>query len=221
MPFVVHEYHDGMSVPRQEEVLETGRVQQKARTRAALVEAAEELLRQGVTPTVAQAAEAARVGRTTAYRYFPTQESLLVELSVTMDVSDLEALVAAPLERDGVRDRVVEVVQRLNRRVHDEEVQYRTTLRLYLDQWLEATSHGDPAPTVREGRRTRWLAGSLAPLGLPEPERELLVAALSLVMGAESMVVLRVVCHLSTDEALAVTDWATWALLDAALGPEP
>jgi len=195
-------------------------VNQKARTRAALVEAADELLRQGVTPTVAQAAEAAQVGRTTAYRYFPTQESLLMELSVTTDVSDLEALIAEPLEADGVRQRVVDVVHALNRRVHDDEVKYRTAVRLYQDQWLGAVASGDPSPTVREGRRTRWLAESLAPLELPKKERDRLVAALSLVMGAESMVVLRDACHLSADDALAVTDWATRALLEAALGPE-
>ena len=42
-----------------------------------------ELRRQGITPTVAQAVEFALVLWTTAYRYFPTQESLLLELSVT------------------------------------------------------------------------------------------------------------------------------------------
>ena len=35
------------------------------------------------------------MSRTTAYRYFPTQESLLLELSVTLDVDDVEALVTA------------------------------------------------------------------------------------------------------------------------------
>jgi AcrR family transcriptional regulator len=209
-----------MGVPRQGKVLETGRVNQKARTRAALVEAAEELLRQGVTPTVAQAAEAAQVGRTTAYRYFPTQESLLVELSLTVDVSALEALVAEPVDRDGARQRVLDVVQALNRHVQQEQVQYRTAIRLYQDQWLEAFARGDTSPTVREGRRTRWLAESLAPLELPEEERERLVAAISLVIGAESVVVLADVCHLSGDDALAVTEWAARALLDAALGPE-
>ncbi len=192
---------------------------QKARTRAALVEAAEALLRDGVTPTVAEAAEAAQVGRTTAYRYFPTQESLLVELSVTIDVSDVEALVARPVDRDGARQRVVDVVRALNRHVQDEEVQYRTATRLYQDQWLEATARGDDSPTVREGRRARWLAESLAPLDLPAAERDRLVAALSLVVGAESVLVLQDVCHLSGDDALDVTEWAARALLDAALGP--
>ena len=59
----------------------------------------------------------------------------------------------------------------------------------------------------------------LSVTGLPKKERDRLVAALSLVMGAESMVALRDVCHLSADDALAVTDWATRALLEAALGP--
>ena len=36
---VVHEYHEGMAVPRQGKSSETGRVNQKRRTRAALVEA--------------------------------------------------------------------------------------------------------------------------------------------------------------------------------------
>jgi AcrR family transcriptional regulator len=71
---VVLMYHEGMTVPRQGKSSETGRVNQKRRTRAAIVESAKELLQQGTTPTVAQAAEAALVSRTTAYRYFPTQE---------------------------------------------------------------------------------------------------------------------------------------------------
>ncbi len=69
-----------MPVPRLEESIEDRRVNQKRRTRAAIVTAAKDLIEQRATPTVAQAAEAALVSRTTAYRYFPTQESLLVEV---------------------------------------------------------------------------------------------------------------------------------------------
>src|SRR5689334_2091027 len=90
---VVLEYHDSMTMPRQAldrssrtDTGETGRVNQKRRTRAAIVAAAKGLMSQGVTPTVAQAAEAALVSRTTAYRYFPTQDSLLLELAVDIDV---------------------------------------------------------------------------------------------------------------------------------------
>jgi AcrR family transcriptional regulator len=209
-----------MGVPRQAKVLETGRVHQKARTRAALVEAAAELLRQGTTPTVAQAAEAAHVGRTTAYRYFPTQESLLIELTVTTDVGDLEALVAEPVDADGAPARLLEVLERFTRHVHGQQVQYRTALRLYQDQWLDAHAGGDPDPMVREGRRGRWLEACVAPLAgsVPKEELDRLVHALSLLMGAEALVVLRDVCHLDTDDAVALVDWVARVLLDATFG---
>jgi AcrR family transcriptional regulator len=79
-------YHKEVKISRQSD----RRANQKSRTRAALVEAAARLLRDG-PPTVAEAADAARISRATAYRYFPTQEALLVE------VADL-APVVAPVE---------------------------------------------------------------------------------------------------------------------------
>ena len=43
------------------------------------MEGARKLLREGKIPSVADAAEAARVSRATAYRYFPTQSALIQE----------------------------------------------------------------------------------------------------------------------------------------------
>jgi AcrR family transcriptional regulator len=195
-------------------------VNQKRRTRAAVVDAAKELLQQGVTPTVAQAAEAALVSRTTAYRYFPTQESLLVELSLNVDVGDLEELVAQPVDAADAPARALEVIEALNRHVLAQEVQYRTAIRVYQDQWLEAAAGGDTDPLVREGRRGRWLEATLAPLAdaVPKADYRRLIHSLSLVMGAEAMVVLRDVCHLDTDDAVGVTDWMARTLLDATFG---
>lgn len=56
----------------------TGRSNQKARTRTALVAAARELLAGGATPTVEDAATHGGISRTTAYRYFPNQRALLL-----------------------------------------------------------------------------------------------------------------------------------------------
>ena len=64
----------GMSIPYEL----AGRTGQKARTRDALIASTRELLAEGVTPTVEQAAAAAAISRTTAYRYFPNQRALLV-----------------------------------------------------------------------------------------------------------------------------------------------
>ena len=56
----------------------TGRTEQKARTRSALVDAARNLLAEGLTPRVEDAAARAGVSRTTAYRYFVNQRALLL-----------------------------------------------------------------------------------------------------------------------------------------------
>src|SRR5690348_15993385 len=56
----------------------TGRTEQKSRTRQALVEAARELLSDGQTPRVEDAAARAGISRTTAYRYFANQRALLL-----------------------------------------------------------------------------------------------------------------------------------------------
>jgi AcrR family transcriptional regulator len=64
----------GMRVPYEQ----IGRVNQKARTRQALVTATRDLLAQGVVPTMEGAAAAASISRTTAYRYFPNVRALLL-----------------------------------------------------------------------------------------------------------------------------------------------
>ena len=63
-----------MSIPYEA----VGRTRQKERTRDALVAAARELVAQGTTPTVEEAAAAASISRTTAYRYYPNQPALVV-----------------------------------------------------------------------------------------------------------------------------------------------
>src|ERR1700719_4552843 len=56
-----------------------GRVNQKARTRAAIVRAVQDLARDGAEITMPSVARAALVSEATAYRYFPDLVSLLLE----------------------------------------------------------------------------------------------------------------------------------------------
>jgi AcrR family transcriptional regulator len=213
------EYHDGMAVPRQEEILQQGRINQKQRTRDAIVAAARELLASGVTPTVTEAAEAARVSRTTAYRYFPTQDALLMEIAMNADVVEIEALVASPNDPDRARGRALDVLELFNAHVAGAEAQYRTALRLYLDQWLSAAAAGEETPIVRAGRRRRWFEQSLEPLRpvTDETSWEQTVAALCLLCGPEARTVLRDVCRLDENTARDVVRFAADAVLDAGL----
>ena len=192
---------------------------QKARTRAAIVEAAERLRSEaGDTPTVARAARAAGVSRATAYRYFPTQEALDVELAdITPSVAATEAALAS-LDTDDVEERLLTLLDAFNPVALAEEPHYRRALWVYLDTWLRSRRSDDEAPAVREGRRMRWLDEVLAPLGdLDEERRARLRAALALTLGMDSLVVLKDVCGLEDDEALDVLRWVATALLRAGL----
>src|SRR5258706_3667533 len=62
--------------------LDGGRVNQKLRTHLDLVECAAQFVREGKAFTVAEVADRAKVGRTTAYRYFPTVEALIAHASL-------------------------------------------------------------------------------------------------------------------------------------------
>jgi AcrR family transcriptional regulator len=196
------------------------RANQKERTRAAVVQAARELLARGTPPTVAEAAEAARVSRATAYRYFPTQESLSVEISnVSPAVDPVEKLLEQLTDEDA-EARLLKLLDRFHPIVFAEEVPMRTALRSYLDTWLENRRKGTAAPPVREGRRMRWLDKVLEPVRgeLSDNEWRRLRSALALTMSIDAMVVMKDVCRLQKDqEAQDVLRWAASALLRAAL----
>lgn len=200
---------------------EDPRANQKARTRAAIIAAAQQLQRQGTAPTVEQAAEQARVSRATAYRYFPTKEALLVELSYNNPAAAVEA-VLADLPVGDVEQRLLLLLDTFDPIVLAEEEHFRTAARVYLDTWLRSRHNGDDAPVVREGRRMRWLETVLAPLDdLPPERKRLLQAALALTLGGEAIITMKDVCRLDDEEALAVLRWAATALLRAAVGEAP
>ena len=100
---------------------------------------------------------------------------------------------------------------------HEDDM--RRALRVYLDTWLRNRRNGsDDIPAVREGRRMRWLDTALEPVqDLPDENRRRLRAALALTIGIDSIVVMKDVCGLDDDEALAIIRWVAIALLRAGL----
>ncbi len=198
-----------MSIPYER----TGRTRQKARTRRALVEAARALLGEGVTPSVEQAADAAGVSRTTAYRYFPNQRSLLV---ATFPELTTDSLLPDPAPQDP-ETRLDTAVRALVTHVLEHEPELRAQLRLSLD-------HGrrEGELPFRTGRATDWIEDALAPLRgqLRPQELRRLVLAVRCAVGIEPLVWLTDVAGLSRDEAAQVMRWSAAALLRAAMGGE-
>lgn len=190
----------------------------RRRTWAALVAAARDLVAEGVTPTVEEAAERAEVSRTTAYRYFPNRSALLVaahpEVSTTSLLVD-ETAPADPAERlEVIIDRFLELVLAT-------EAQQRTMLRLSLDP----DPGVPPDLPLRKGRAIAWIAEALEPLAgaWSEQERVRLAQAIRATTGIEALVWLVDVAGLSREDAVEQMRWSARALLAEALrsGPPP
>jgi AcrR family transcriptional regulator len=181
-----------------------GREAQKARTRTLIVAAAGGLTQ----PTVEQAADAAGVSRATAYRYFPTQEALSVELESGDVWREVEALVIDPQTADvGARlDRLIDAVVRT---VYAEERHVRTALRVYHDIWLR-----DPDSPVRKGRRMDWIDKTISPV--PAEARESLRLALALAISPDAVTMLKDVARLDAEQTRRVLKGAARAMLRAA-----
>ncbi|MBN9110625.1 MAG: TetR family transcriptional regulator [Pseudonocardia sp.] len=188
----------------------TGRRNQKARTRTALVDAARELLSRGTTPTVEDAAEAAAVSRTTAYRYFPNQRALVAAAYPEVDQSSL--LPENP--PDDPEQRLDLLLHATNRIVRDWEMQLRAALRLSLEPGSDPTE-----PVMRRGRVIGWLADALEPLATTHPavDRDRLAVAIRAATGIEAFVWLVDVARYSPDDALATMHWNGLAILRTAL----
>ena len=136
------------------------RANQKERTRSAIVEAATRILRGGATPSVAAAAEAAKVSRATAYRYFPTPESLHIEVAgITPTYAPVEQLVQT-LEGDDVEARLSAFAKTFNEITFANEAQMRMALKVYLDTWLGSARPRDDTAGAR--RPAHALAGECA-----------------------------------------------------------
>jgi AcrR family transcriptional regulator len=198
-----------------------GRINQKRRTRAAILAAAVELLEQGHRPTVAEVADAALVSRATAYRYFPTQEYLLFEAALESTRSDIDRELEENTLPEDPEARLEMLIDALQKRIIDKEAAFRTMLRLSLEQSSEEEQYGSElAPSrLRGGGRVRWIEKALAPVEgrFDEPHFRRLVTALSLCMGIEALIVLRDVCTLEPEEAEEVSRWAARTLLRSSL----
>ena len=191
-----------------------GRSAQKARTRAALVAAARVLVAAGVSPTVEDAAAAASISRTTAYRYFPNKRALLV-------AAHPEIVATSMLPADAPDDpaaRLDAVVRNFTRMILDTEAQQRTMLRLSLED--ETGREGLP---LRQGRAIAWIAEALEGLRdeLSDEAFERLVIGIRATIGIEAIVWLLDVAGLANDDAVALVRWSAQALLQHALAVAP
>jgi len=208
----------GMSTPYQT----VGRTGQKQRTFQALVAAARDAVAAGHSPTVDEAAAAAGVARSTAYRYFPGQRELLA-------AAHPETARASLLPPDAPEDpaaRVDAVVLEFTQLIVRTEAQQRTMLRLSLEEAKEVPEEVGNAPLpLRQGRAIAWIEEALLPLRSSWSQADVRALALAIrsAIGIEALVWLTDIGGLSREQAVASMRWSAQALLSQAVasGPPP
>jgi AcrR family transcriptional regulator len=176
-----------------------GRVNQKQRTRAAIVAAARDLITGSTEVTMPAIARAALVSEATAYRYFPDLVSLLREAVNGTWPSPAEALGDAEHSTDPVT-RIGAGTERLLRHVQA----YQGAVRAM----IAATVVRPEMAARRPGHRLRVINHALAPLestlGRRDPEAlRQLKRELGMVVSAEALFTLTDLYGLSPDEAIA------------------
>jgi AcrR family transcriptional regulator len=199
-----------------------GRVNQKARTREAILSAAIDIFREGREPTVPEAAELARVSPATAYRYFPSADDLRNEAAaevLSFVSSNDEVGPAIDAVGDDVHARLEALVRTLGRRMLTDQAPFRQQAKAGHERWFaNQAADGEPVE-VRAGRRNRFIRQVLAPLEgrLEEADHERLVAALAVGFGTEAATSLTDVSRLEPEAALEVMLATCRWILDGAL----
>ena len=192
--------------------VEAGRTRQKQRTRDQLLAAAWTLMERGDTPRVEEAAEAAGISRTTAYRYFASQAELL---AAAFPETARVSMLPDPAPEEPV-DRVAAVAAGVVDRIAETEHLQRTMLRLSLGD----APHDLP---LRQGRVIPWFEEALEPLReqLGDDGVHQLAVALRSVCGIETRVWLSDIAGLDAGQVRALQLWMVDALALRAVDAPP
>jgi AcrR family transcriptional regulator len=183
----------------------TGRANQKARTRQAIVDACRELTRSGAEMTMPKVARAAMVSEATAYRYFPDLVSLLREALIGLWPATAEALAPVAESTDPV-ERVAFACDYLMRGVYA----YQGSVRAMIAHTIVAPA----SVRARPGIRFDLIDHALAPF----PDTDRLRQDLAIVVSAEALFTLTDLVGLSLDEAIASAVRTATTLVRAAFG---
>jgi len=146
------------------------------------------------------------VSRATAYRYFPSQESLLADMRMFAPEGPAAVFEKVTLETNDPVERVGVLARQVAEWAFQNEPALRTMLRLSLD----------PETGVRRpGYRIRWIAEALQPLQgkVDAATLERLSSALTMVLGIDPVIPLTDFAKLPPEQGIEVIEWAARTLV--------
>jgi AcrR family transcriptional regulator len=192
---------------------QSGRVNQKRRTRAAIIAACQELITAGAEINMPAVARAALVSEPTAYRYFPDLASLLEEALAGLEPDPAAALAAGADPGDPV-EQVAYAAKLLAKLVIERQGAIRALMSVSIARGT--------ARAVRPGYRFALIDQALAPLsgdkpGIDAATLEQLRRDLAVVISAEAVLTLTDLYDLDADAAVASIEHTARLITEATL----
>jgi AcrR family transcriptional regulator len=177
---------------------QAGRVNQKLRTRMAIVEACRKVIRSGGPVTMPGVAREALVSEPTAYRYFPDLISLLNAALVGMWPSPAEALDPVAASADPV-ERIAFTAEFFLRRV----LNYQGAVRAMISATITRPELAANRPGIRFGLIDQALDPTAGTIPLSPERLAQLKDDLAAIISAEALFSLTDLRRLTPDDAVA------------------
>lgn len=186
--------------------INTGRKQQKLKTRNKILQSTQKFLAKGTNFTLEEVAEDAKISRATVYRYYSNIEILSAEAGLDLNTKKPKAIYDK-LKNLEVNEIVLGIQDYYNKLAINNE----TAFRKYLSVVLNST----PQERTRGARRVKTLQLALndKSVHLKENEIENFTNIATLLMGIEALIVTKDVCHLNNQQSVAVLQWGLKMLL--------
>jgi AcrR family transcriptional regulator len=195
---------------------DTGRANQKRRTRAAILGACRDIVASGAPVTMPDVARSALVSEATAYRYFPDLVSLLNEALAGLWPEPAQALAPMADSPDAV-ERVAFACELLLRHV----LTYQGAVRAMMAATITRSDLGGSRPGIRFGLIDEALLPLTDTLAVTDPGRlAQLKRDLAVVVSAEALFSLVDLGGLSPDDAIASVVRTATTVTEAALRKE-
>jgi AcrR family transcriptional regulator len=186
-----------------------------------LLQAARDLRAAGRVPSVADVADATGISRTTAYRYFPTQETLLAEATADPLIEAVAQSIAHVRDERDVMKRVDAVFTDLAPLLLQHEPELRTLLKISLENSL-GEAHKRHMPLLSG----RWIVAwdnILEPMRRQVPPKTyaVMVRTLGTLLSVETLNVLRDACDLDEQATIKALRSAAQAMMSGFLQQLP
>ncbi len=193
-----------------EKYVDTGRINQKLKTRNKIIKSAQQFLAQGQSFTLEDVASASGVSRATIYRYYSSLEALSAEVALDLNIQSPEEIYEAHKHLP-VQEMILEIQEYINRFSIDNEAAFR--------KFLSIAIAGESPETKRGARRvsTMNLVFQKEKLGTENSEIRNLIHIATVLMGMEALIVTKDVCRLGDEQSMELLRWGLDKILQATL----